>query len=273
MAYIETEMATAVISIYAAHPLSFQPRGERDLLWVSKKAIYESGKSIRGGIPIIWPWFGAHPTDSMKQSHGFARQMMWRVAETAVNHNNHLILKLALAESATTKAQWPHPFHLTLTIIVGDSLSVTLTIENQSDIDFSYTAALHTYFNISDIKNISISGLENAIYLDKLDELRPKKQSDGIQFQSEVDRIYINTTAVCKINDSGFNRAILVSKQGSCSTVVWNPWIDKAKAMSDFGDDEYLNMVCVETANAANDLVTLAPHEKRSLTTTITLAS
>ena len=268
---VENEMATAVISIYAGHVISYQPKGEADVLWMSQQAVYDVGKAIRGGIPVIWPWFGAHPTDTNAYAHGFARRMMWGIKETAEDENGRILITLELEDTEETKELWSHDFELTLTIAVGLALEVTLQVENKSDVEFTYTAALHSYFNISDIDAISIRGLEGAEYLDQLENMQRKEQVGPIQFTEETDRIYVETGAACEIVDLGFNRTIWVDKRGSQSTVVWNPWIAKSQRMADFGDDEYRTMVCVETTNAASDAVTLAPSEVRELTAVIGL--
>lgn len=268
---VENEMATAVISIYAGHVLSYQPRGEADVLWMSKQAVYDVGKAIRGGIPIIWPWFGAHPTDTKAYAHGFARRMMWGIKETAEDENGRILITLELEDTDETKELWSHDFELTLKIAVGLALEVTLNVENKSDVDFTYTAALHSYFKISDIEKISVRGLEGTDYLDQLDGMQRKEQVGPIQFAEETDRIYVDSEAACEIVDPDLNRVIWVDKRGSQSTVVWNPWIEKAQRMADFGDDEYRTMVCVETTNAASDAVTLAPGEVGRLTAVIGL--
>ncbi|KAA3665434.1 MAG: D-hexose-6-phosphate mutarotase [Chloroflexi bacterium] len=270
---VENEVATAVISIYAGHVLSYQPKrqpkGQPDVLWMSKEAVFDVDQPIRGGIPVIWPWFGPHPTDGNQFAHGFARRMMWGVKETGEDENGRIHITLELTETEETKDVFSHDFELKLTIVVGLALEVTLIVENKSDAEFSYTAALHSYFNISNIDDISIRGLEGVTYLDQLDDMQRKEQVGPIQFTEETDRIYVETTAVCEIIDPGLNRVIWIDKRGSESTVVWNPWIEKSQRMADFGDDEYRSMVCVETANAADDVVMLEPGEVGGVTAVI----
>ena len=266
---VETETATAVISVYAGHILSYRPKGEPDVLWLSEQAVYEPGKAIRGGIPIIWPWFGSHPTDAKKYVHGFARRMMWGVQSTGEDEDGRILITLELTETEATKALWSHDFALTLSIVVGLALEVTLTVANTGDIDFTYTAAMHSYFTVSDIEALSIRGLAGTAYLDNLDNMKQKEQVGPIRFTGETDRIYVDTTAVCEVVDPGLNRIIWIDKQGSHSTVVWNPWVEKARWMADFADNAYRKMVCVETANAAHDAVTLEPGEMRELTAVI----
>lgn len=266
---IENEWATAVISLYAAHVLSYIPAGAEDALWVSREAVYETGKAIRGGIPVIWPWFGPHPDDSTMPAHGFARRQMWSVKETGRTDAGKTQITLTLTDNEATKQLFSHDFTLELTIIVGGALDVALTTINSGDVPFSYTAALHSYFNIGNIHEVGVRGLEKTTYLDNLDGLQPKEQSGAVRFDGEVDRVFVKTTAVCHIDDPSMSRTIEVDKKGSHTTVVWNPWADKAARMSDFGNDEYHDMVCVETANAFDDRITLAPNERATLLTTI----
>jgi D-hexose-6-phosphate mutarotase len=107
--------------------------------------------------------------------------------------------------------------------------------------------------------------LENCEYLDKVKDFARFNQQDGIVIESEVDRVYVNTAAECVIEDKGLKRAIRIAKQGSKSTVVWNPWIEKAEKMGDFGPQLHRDMVCVESGNALENVVTLAPGETHRL--------
>lgn len=256
------------VSIYAGHVLSYEPFGQAPVLWVSQLAQYEAGKAIRGGVPIIWPWFGAHPSDSTKSSHGFARRSHWTVSSThSAGTSRQLVL--SLTDTAETRALWPHRFQLTLTITLNQTLTVELATANTGSTPFTMTQALHSYFHVGDINQIQIHGLEQSAYLDQLDNMQPKRQSGAITFAAEVDRIYIETTNDCIIADPVLGRRIRIAKKGSGSTVVWNPWIAKAQRMADFGDTEYQEMVCIETTNAADDKVTLMAGEGHRLTAVI----
>ncbi len=259
VADINNEHAAATVVLPGAHVLSFQPRGQRPVLWASAHSRFESGQPIRGGIPLVWPWFGAHPTDPAKPAHGFARTSLWAVSETAVTSSGATRLRLSLTDSDETRSLWPHPFQLEFTVTVGVDLQVELAMRNVGQSAFTCGAALHSYFAVSDAGRISILGLEGGDYLDKVDGGRRKTQAGPVTIAAETDRIYLDTTAACVIDDPGWGRRIRVAKLGSRSTVVWNPWVDKSRRMADFGDEEYPGMVCVETANAADDVVTVAP--------------
>ena len=271
VAEISNSYAQAVIALHGAHVLSFQPHGQRPVLWLSEYSQFKIGKAIRGGIPICWPWFAAHPSDPSKPSHGFARTTLWAVAGSEALADGSTQLRLELHDSAETQALWPHPFRLELVVTVGPALQVDLNIYNPGDGPFVCTDALHTYFGVSDIANVTIRGLENVAYLDKVDHDGRKMQQGPITITAETDRIYLDTTADCLIVDSSWQRRIRVAKQGSQTTVVWNPWIEKSQRMTDFGDEEYHGMVCVETTNAADDVVTVPARGSHRLQTSITV--
>jgi glucose-6-phosphate 1-epimerase len=262
---IRNNLAKCEIYLHGAHVASFVPEGDKEILWISQHSYFEAGRPIRGGIPLCWPWFNAHPTDNSKPSHGFARLTEWEVAKTEILDNGSTQLTLELSSDSNTLQMWPYEFKLKNVITVGRQLELELVTENSDKTSFEISSALHSYFNISNIENITISGLNNEHYIDSIDEYKEKIQDGVINFSGEVDRIYINTEEACTISDQESGRQVTVGKNGSRSTVVWNPWVDKAKRMSDFGDDEYKSMVCVETTNAFNDLITIYPGKQHAL--------
>ncbi len=253
------------VALAGAHVMHFQPHGEAPVLWMSRQSYFEEGKPIRGGIPVCWPWFGPHPSDPSRPQHGFARLMTWSVLETAERPDKTLLLRLGLDSNEATLRIWPHAFHLDMRILAGRELIASLSTDNTGPDEIRLTMALHSYFHVGDVRQIAITGLENNAYSDKEDGA--EKQQDGpIQIHSETDRVYSRTTSDCVIHTPGLNRRIRISKEGSRSTVVWNPWIDKAARMPDFGDDEYTGMVCVETANTAGDKITLPAGKRHTIT-------
>jgi glucose-6-phosphate 1-epimerase len=255
MVKINNSKATAEIMLHGGHVMSYVPAGELPVLWMSDSSWFLPDKPIRGGIPICWPWFGAHPCDKNLPSHGFARISEWQVELTEkLNGATRIMLKLTPGEVPGNMPQFP--FELRLDVIAGDDLQVALGIKNTGDNDLSFTAALHTYLNVSEISSIKITGLENCSFLDTLNNTR-NEQSGAINFTEETDRIYLDTETSCIIHDPKYKRRIKIDKSGSNTTVVWNPWIAKSKRMPDFGDEEYQKMVCVETTNAENDAKTL----------------
>jgi glucose-6-phosphate 1-epimerase len=265
IAEVANQHALANIALQGAHIATFQPRGEEPVIWLSQQAKFAPGKSIRGGVPVCWPWFGAHKSDSKLPGHGYARTVPWEILETKALADGSTFLRFGLVENDTTRAQWPHASTVQLEATVGKSLRVELITTNTGTKSFELGEALHTYFQISDVAKVTIRGLDNCAYLDKVQDFARFTQKDGIVIESEVDRVYINTAADCVIEDKGLKRAIRIAKQGSMSTVVWNPWVEKGKEMGDLGEDGYRSMVCVESGNAWDNVVVLAPGETHKL--------
>lgn len=236
----------------------------------SVKSAFSKGTAIRGGIPVCWPWFGAHPSDSSKPSHGFVRNRYWNV-KSVEESENETVITFFLKDDETTRAVWDYAFEVNLEVKISDKLQVNLISKNLDDKPFTVGGALHTYFPVSEVSDISIKGLENVTYVDALQEMKEIKQDGAIAFAEEVDRVYIETPDTCKIVDPAFNNLIKVSKSGSQSTVIWNPWIEKAKRLPGYGDEEYHNMVCIETTNALKDVYEVQPGESHTMTQVIEL--
>ena len=265
IAEVANQYALANIALQGAHVATFQPRGEEPVIWLSPLAKFAPGKSIRGGVPICWPWFGPHQTDSKLPGHGFARTVPWELLDTKALEDGSTFLRFGLIENDTTRAQWPHPSTAQLEVTVGKALRVELVTANTGSAPFELSEALHTYLQISDVGNMTIRGLEGCEYIDKVGATARRTQQDGIVIESEVDRVYVNTAADCVIEDKGLKRAIRIHKEGSRSTVVWNPWTEKAEKMGDFGPKLHRDMVCVESGNAMENAVTVAPGETHRL--------
>ncbi len=271
---IATPLASAEVYLQGAHITRYQPDGAAPVLFLSEKTHLASGKAIRGGVPIIFPWFGARVGHPESPAHGFARTMEWELESLASRDNGEIHIVLRLASSAATLALWPHEFTLRHRITIGEQLHMALEVENRGTAPFTFEEALHTYFTVGDVRSASVTGLENTTYLDKVDAGQRKHEGAApIRFTGETDRVYLDTTTVCIVDDPALARRIAVEKTGSATTVVWNPWIAKAKAMSDFGDDEWPAMLCIETTNAAENLITLPPNSTHTMTATVRLIS
>lgn len=259
VAHVTTPGATASIALQGAHVMRYQPTGQAPLIWLSKLAKFAPGKSIRGGVPLCWPWFGAHPGNAQLPGHGFARTVPWQLVAAGLLPDWRVRLEFELLQSAATRAQWPHASTVRNTVTIGPELEVELATTNTGTASFELGQALHTYFEIGDIRQTTLTGLESCEYLDKVDGGARKSQRGAVDFTAETDRIYLATPGHCEIHDPLLGRRILITSTGSRSTVVWNPWREKADKMGDFGADGHLGMVCVETANAAEDVIQLAP--------------
>ncbi len=258
-AEIDNALGTSYICLQGAHITTFRPKDQVEpVIWVSKFAKFAPGKSIRGGAPVCWPWFGPHATEAGFPGHGFARTVMWEVTHTSALPGGETEITLALLENEQSRTQWPHKSRVELNVIVGNSLKASLNTTNLGDSPIQIGEALHTYFQISDIEAVQVTGLENTTYLDKVGEPTRRTQSGAVTFSGEVDRVYVNTETTCYIVDPAYERRIRIAKSGSRSTVVWTPWEEKADKMGDFGPDGWRQMVCVESVNALENVVSIA---------------
>jgi D-hexose-6-phosphate mutarotase len=268
VAEIDNGQATASLCLQGAHLMTWRPKSQAEpVVWLSRDAKLAAGKSIRGGAPVCWPWFGAHASEASFPGHGFARTVPWSVVESGTEPDGATRLTLRLVTSDKTRAQWSHDCIMDLTVIVGETLRMEMATENTGAETFVIGEALHTYFRIGDIGAVRVSGLEGCDYWDKAgggSVLR--KQEGAIAFAAETDRVYIDTSAECVIEDDKLKRRIHVAKSGSRSTVVWTPWTEKANKMGDLGQpDGWREMVCVESANAIENVVTVAAGTRHTL--------
>jgi glucose-6-phosphate 1-epimerase len=268
VAEINNRYASAAVALYGGHLLHYQPHGQPPVVWLSPHSFFQPGKAIRGGLPICWPWFGAHPTAASLPAHGFARlSAAWTVLSTAVSAEGDTLLQLGLSDDPASREMWPHPFRLELQLSVGAALAVTLIVHNSGPEPFEMTAALHTYLGVSHAAEVTVEGLDGVDYLDKVKDFRRFTQRGPVVFAGETDHVYLPTTAACRIIDPGWGRQITVSKQGSRTTVVWNPGAEKAAHMADLLDAA--GMVCVEAANAFDDAIRVPPGGEHRLHTRI----
>lgn len=257
---ISNEKAKAKISVYSAQVLSFQPAGEpEDLMFLSERAYYKPGKAMKGGIPICWPWFGPDPEGLGRASHGFVRNRMWTLLSTETTPAGETKVKLGMSPSEETLEIWPNQFELVIEIVVGSELTVALTTQNTGDKAFSITQALHTYFATGDITKVQVLGLENARYVDKADGATKKTQTGDITITEETDRIYTEVRPEIVIDDGAMGRRIRIQATGSTTAIVWNPWKEISTNMADLGDLDYQRFICVETANAEDEVIEIAP--------------
>jgi len=253
---INNAMAHATICTYSGQVLSYRPKTEtEDLLFVSDSAYYENGKAIKGGIPVCWPWFGPDPEQQGRPAHGFVRNRQWFVLGTESLPSGETFVRLGLTDNDETHQIWPHAFKLSIEITVGNALKVELVTQNSGNEDITVSQALHTYFRVGDISRVKVLGLEDRGYLDKVDDGEIKTQSGPVTIAGEVDRIYLDVPTELVIDDAALGRKIRINSDGCSTAVVWNPWSKVARAMADLGDDDYANLLCVETANAGPETV------------------
>lgn len=265
-AVISTPAAEAVLYLQGAHLANWAPRGQRPVLFLSPRSVFAPGKAIRGGVPIIFPWFGNRSDGKPGPAHGFARTSQWAMESSRLREDGRVEIALTLTDSDATRRLFDSAFGLRFRVTIGSELEMELEATNHSNEPFTFEAALHTYFAIGDIHQASVSGLENTVFIDKTDGFKRKSQgAEPIRIAKETDQVHLNTQTVCMIRDPVWNRRIVIEKSGSNSTVIWNPWIEKSQGMPDMTADGWKQMLCAETANAADNSVVLAPGAAHSL--------
>jgi glucose-6-phosphate 1-epimerase len=266
VAEIANSEGSGAVAIQGAQLLSWTPAGEAPVVWLSPAARFAPGKSLRGGAPVCWPWFGPHPSDPAKPAHGFARNLDWTVLETAsTDAGTRLVMGFVPGDEQ--RALWPHAAELTLTLVLGARFSAELATRNTGDSPIELTQALHTYFHVGDIGEVRVEGLDGCEYIDKVGPEARRRQAGDIAIAGEVNRIYLGCPGEVVIRDASLNRLIRVAKQGSTSYVVWNPWAEQGAKFGDMGEDGYRHMLCVETTNAASDAVVVPPGKTYRLIT------
>ncbi len=236
------------------------------MIWLSSDTTFAKGKSIRGGIPVCWPWFGVHERNNSFPAHGFARTVLWEVVNTQNISSDETQITFRLSTNQldnNIQKMWPQETVAEYRLTIAKTLTLELTTFNKSNEAITLGQALHTYFNVEDISNTTVYGLEGKTYLDKPDNFNSKTQNGPITINNEVDRVYLDTDDDVTIDNT--KRKIIIKKQGSNSTIVWNPWKEVADKMGDLGEDGYQQMLCVESANAADDTININAGENYTL--------
>jgi glucose-6-phosphate 1-epimerase len=256
---LNTALGSAHIYLHGAHVTHYQPAGQPAALFLSSKAFFEPGRAIRGGIPICWPWFGPRESDKAAM-HGFVRTRPWSVAE--VTRSGEVVRAVfTFASSPETRAIWDHDFNLRFIVTLGSQLTTELEVRNTSPAEFTYEEALHTYFAVADVRQIAIEGLAGSTFIDKIgpEPQRKVDHDNALRITGQTDRVYVNTPAACTVEDPVLKRRIVVAKDNSHSTVVWNPWSDRGGSFTDLGLEEWPKFVCVESCNVKDNALTLKP--------------
>ncbi|KRW66035.1 aldose epimerase [Pseudomonas sp. TTU2014-105ASC] len=268
-----------LITEQGAQILSYRQGDAPPIIWLSEEATFQRGQSVRGGVPICWPWFGdlARNPQTVQASyqgeqpapfHGLVRTLPWQLHEQR-SEGDVAILEFHCPQAIGELPGWPHQVELALHVRLADDLQLTLSSRNNGSVAVSISQALHTYFAISDIHQVRVEGLAGCPFIDTLQNWEEHQQQGDLQFGSETDRIYQNLPTVLTLVDSGWNRRIQLTTRGSTSAVLWNPWIDKARRLSSFADDAWQRMLCIETANVMEDVVVLEPGQCHILNTSI----
>jgi glucose-6-phosphate 1-epimerase len=257
---IDHPTCTAKVALHGAHVMSWRPVDEDEVLYLSQDAVFKEGKAIRGGIPVCWPWFNAHPTNPEMPSHGIARTRFWELAEAGESEEG-VVLKFGMSDGI---------WNASVTVKAGAELEVILEMRNPNEIPIVVSGALHSYFAVSDIEQVRVVNLEGADYLDTVATPTMRNQKGALGFGGEVDSIYESSSSVLLVDDLS-GRTLLIEKSGSPSTVIWNPWAEKSAAMGDMPDDGYLKFCCVEAAIANDKALIVMPGSSHVLSTRISV--
>jgi glucose-6-phosphate 1-epimerase len=265
---VTSPQAAGEMYLHGAHVTAWKPEGAEEALFLSSKSRWVDGQAIRGGVPICFPWFGGKADDPKAPAHGFVRAKSWQL-ESIAQTADTVTVSMFTESDEGTKKWWPADFRLVHRATFGRELNLELVVSNTSTKSLRFEEALHAYYRVGSIEPARVRGLGGVHYLDKTDSNREKAQQGDIMIVSETDRVYLNTEAEVELEDPGFGRRIGVEKQNSRTTVVWNPWIEKARALSDLGDGEWRQMICIECSNVSDFAVNLAPGQQHKIITTV----
>ncbi|WP_455232766.1 D-hexose-6-phosphate mutarotase [Geopseudomonas aromaticivorans] len=271
---VQTADADLLVAEQGAQILSYQRAGEPPLIWLSEQAAGRAGQSVRGGVPVCWPWFGdlaRNPTALLAQYrgeaapfHGLVRNLTWECREQQVE-NGEVRLLFVCPQPEEGLPDWPHAVDVALEIRLGKRLHIELRSHNRGQRPVWISQALHSYFAVSDIRNVAVQGVEGCRYIETLDGWQEFQQEGALKFAGETDRIYLNLPPRLELHDAGWQRTLCLESRAARTAVLWNPWIDKARRLSQFAEDAWQRMLCIETANVWDDCVQLAPGARHSL--------
>ena len=247
--------AAAIVLLHGAQVVSWQPAGGGERLFLSERPRFGQGASVRGGMPVVFPQFnerGALPR------HGFVRTRRWQLMRSEASADDALAV-LQLADSEETRALWPHPFALELTVCVhNDRLDVELAVNNTGDSVFDFMAALHTYLRVAEVEMARVTGLNGCRYEDFTTGTMHVDEADAVRVIEEIDRIYYGVPAPLVLSEA--QRRLRIEAANFPEVVVWNPWQEKAAAMADLSPSDFRRFLCVEAALIEKPVL-LAPGE------------
>lgn len=274
-ARITTPSCQAELYLQGAHLTRWQPVGQQPVLFLSERTALTPGKAIRGGVPVIFPWFGSPDTSPVhpppgSASHGYARIWPWTLRFAALAGDD-LHLSMTLDHNERLHAMGFDFLQLGIDMILGETLTIRMVAANSATEaeakPFLIEQALHAYFQIGAIDQVAVTGLADTEYLDKTENFQRKMQTDPeVRFSGETDRPYLNTTAPLTLIDPVLRRRIVLTKTHSHTSVIWNPAAELAAKLPDLGPEEWHQFACMETANAAENAVSLDPGKACTMT-------
>jgi glucose-6-phosphate 1-epimerase len=264
--HINTDQCQAVLALNGGQLLSFKPNGGDELLWVSPNCRFSAGTSLRGGIPLCLPWFGPHPSDPQQPNHGIARTQPWTLQAAQRDAQGRAVLTLGFTHRAD--ASFDHDFSAELTLTLGASVSLCLTLNNHSNTAFNASWVMHTYFAVSDISQVTVDGLDGCQYTDKVAGGTRLTQQGPLTFAGEVDRVYEGVLHDISVSDA--TRRLAIKSQGCPSVVAWNTGATLAAQIADIGPDNHRGYACLERGACAGDAWRLPPGESQQAQMSIT---
>ncbi|MBV8779601.1 MAG: D-hexose-6-phosphate mutarotase [Alphaproteobacteria bacterium] len=252
--------ATGELFLQGAQVTGWQPPGQQPVIFTSPNAVFGPGKAIRGGIPVIFPWFGAHPSDPQAPQHGLVRTARWQLETVACDGKRATLLLSHTLDG----------FALSYCVAFGRELSLELGVRNTGVEPASFEEALHTYFAVADVERVTVTGLQGSAFIDKTANFARRPPTGApLTLAKETDSVYLDTPDTLILRDPARGRRIVIAKQGAASAIVWNPWAEKAAALGDLGSGNWRPMVCVETGNVADNRITIAAGAEHRMTTRI----
>ena len=268
---VTAPQSSGEMHLHGAQVTSWQPAGAEEVIFLSRRARWEEGKAIRGGIPICFPWFRAKADDPHAPAHGLVRTRVWAL-ESIEHDAGGVTVRMTTESDSGTRTLWPGDFRLLQRVTFGKELKLEFTVSNTGGSSFRFEEALHTYYRVGDVRRVSIRGLDGVTYLDNTDSNKRKNQQGDVMISSPTDNAYVNTESALQLFDPALNRRIQIAKQNSRTTVIWNPWAEGARALSDLEEDAWQQMVCVEASNILEDAVELAPNGNHKMSVTMAVA-
>jgi glucose-6-phosphate 1-epimerase len=256
---VDHPQVRAAAALQGAHLFAWQPAGEQPVLWLSEATAFKEGTTIRGGVPVCWPWFGP----AGEPAHGFARISDFELTEYDEDEQG-VRLDFTLRSDERTKKLWPHDFDLLVRFRLGQTCVITLEAHG----DYESTGALHSYFNVGAIDGVQVSGL-GLPYTDVVDGTHGS-QGRPLTYPGRIDHVYTAPGDVSRIEDPALNRVIEVHHRHHSDVVSWNPGPELSKSMADLTDEGYKEFVCVETARISEPM-TSSSDRPATLSATITI--
>ena len=261
---ITSAEATGEIYLHGAQVTSWKPTGGEEVFFLSSRSRWEEGHAIRGGVPVCFPWFRGKRDDPAAPAHGFVRTKAWQIESIAQVGGAVTVSMFTESDEHATK-WWAAEFRLLLRATFGRELRLELAVTNTGRTSLRFEEALHAYYRVGNVE-LARARIPDALhYFEGTDLHHKRTQLGDIVVSSETDRLYLNTHDAIELEDPLLHRRICVMKENSRTTVVWNPWQQKAHSLSDLGPEEWRQMICIEPCNVSDFAVDLEPEQRHTM--------